>query len=201
MEKGMVRCDVNVSVRPVGTKELGAKIEIKNMNSFSGVRRALEYEIPRQIEVREARRQAHPIHAPLGRRGRHHRGDAHQGGRARLPLFPRPRPDAARADGRVAGRGEVARGRAAAGAQAALHARLPVARRRRRDVQERRAAGRLFRRHRQAGEESQSRRQLGHQQPAGEDGRSERRRSRRSSRIRTAERLARRRSCYERWPT
>ena len=53
MEKGMVRCDVNVSVRPVGTKELGAKIEIKNMNSFSGVRRALEYEIPRQIEVVE----------------------------------------------------------------------------------------------------------------------------------------------------
>ena len=51
MEKGMVRCDVNVSVRPVGTKELGAKIEIKNMNSFSGVRRALDYEIPRQIEV------------------------------------------------------------------------------------------------------------------------------------------------------
>jgi len=51
MEKGMVRCDVNVSVRPKGTKELGAKIEIKNMNSFSGVRRALEYEIPRQIEV------------------------------------------------------------------------------------------------------------------------------------------------------
>src|SRR5208282_4365436 len=44
-------CDVNVSVRPAGTKELGAKIEIKNMNSFSGVRRALEYEIPRQIEV------------------------------------------------------------------------------------------------------------------------------------------------------
>jgi aspartyl-tRNA(Asn)/glutamyl-tRNA(Gln) amidotransferase subunit B len=51
MEKGMVRCDVNVSVRPKGAKELGAKIEIKNMNSFSGVRRALEYEISRQIEV------------------------------------------------------------------------------------------------------------------------------------------------------
>src|ERR1700690_3650037 len=51
MEKGRGRCDVNVSVRPLGTKELGAKIEIKNMNSFSGVRRALEYEIPRQIEV------------------------------------------------------------------------------------------------------------------------------------------------------
>jgi len=51
MEKGMVRCDVNVSVRPRGAAELGKKIEIKNMNSFSGVRRALEYEIPRQIEV------------------------------------------------------------------------------------------------------------------------------------------------------
>jgi aspartyl-tRNA(Asn)/glutamyl-tRNA(Gln) amidotransferase subunit B len=51
MEKGMVRCDVNISVRPKGTKELGAKIEIKNMNSFSGVRRAAEYEIARQISV------------------------------------------------------------------------------------------------------------------------------------------------------
>jgi aspartyl-tRNA(Asn)/glutamyl-tRNA(Gln) amidotransferase subunit B len=51
MEKGMVRCDVNVSVRPKGSEGLGAKIEIKNMNSFSGVRRALLHEIPRQIEV------------------------------------------------------------------------------------------------------------------------------------------------------
>jgi len=51
MEKGMVRCDVNISVRPKGSKELGAKIEIKNMNSFSGVRRAAEYEIARQIEA------------------------------------------------------------------------------------------------------------------------------------------------------
>src|SRR5258706_9177907 len=54
MEKGMVRCDVNVSVRPKGQKELGAKIEIKNMNSFSGARKALEYEIPRQIGVLKA---------------------------------------------------------------------------------------------------------------------------------------------------
>jgi len=49
MEKGMARCDVNVSVRPKGATGLGAKIEIKNMNSFSAVRRALDYEIPRQI--------------------------------------------------------------------------------------------------------------------------------------------------------
>lgn len=53
MEKGMVRCDVNVSVRPKGNAALGAKIEIKNMNSFSGVRRALEFEIARQITVLE----------------------------------------------------------------------------------------------------------------------------------------------------
>lgn len=51
MEKGMVRCDVNISVRPKGQKELGKKIEIKNMNTFSGARRALEYEIERQISV------------------------------------------------------------------------------------------------------------------------------------------------------
>jgi aspartyl-tRNA(Asn)/glutamyl-tRNA(Gln) amidotransferase subunit B len=51
MEKGEVRCDVNVSVRPLGSSALGKKIEIKNMNSFSAVRRALEHEIPRQIEV------------------------------------------------------------------------------------------------------------------------------------------------------
>ena len=51
MEKGMVRCDVNISVRPQGQSQLGAKIEIKNMNSFSGVRRALQYEIPRQVDT------------------------------------------------------------------------------------------------------------------------------------------------------
>jgi aspartyl-tRNA(Asn)/glutamyl-tRNA(Gln) amidotransferase subunit B len=51
MEKGELRCDCNVSVRPVGQKEFGQKIEIKNMNSISGVKRALEYEIPRQINA------------------------------------------------------------------------------------------------------------------------------------------------------
>src|SRR5213082_2752607 len=51
MEKGQLRCDCNVSVRSEKQAELGAKIEIKNMNSISGVRRALAYEIQRQIEV------------------------------------------------------------------------------------------------------------------------------------------------------
>lgn len=54
MEKGQLRCDVNVSVRPVGTDKWGTKIELKNLNSISGVRRALAFEIPRQIEVLEA---------------------------------------------------------------------------------------------------------------------------------------------------
>ena len=51
MEKGQLRCDVNVSVRPVGTDKYGTKIEIKNLNSISGVRRALIFEIPRQVEI------------------------------------------------------------------------------------------------------------------------------------------------------
>ncbi len=51
MEKGQLRCDCNVSVRPEGQTELGTKIEIKNMNSISGVRRALAYEIERQMEA------------------------------------------------------------------------------------------------------------------------------------------------------
>lgn len=54
MEKGQMRCDCNVSVRPASQRELGTKIEIKNMNSTSGVRRALAYEIERQSEVLRA---------------------------------------------------------------------------------------------------------------------------------------------------
>jgi aspartyl-tRNA(Asn)/glutamyl-tRNA(Gln) amidotransferase subunit B len=53
MEKGQLRCDCNVSVRPESQKELGAKIEIKNMNSISGVRRALAFEIDRQVKALE----------------------------------------------------------------------------------------------------------------------------------------------------
>ncbi len=51
MEKGQLRCDANVSVRPVGQEKFGEKVEIKNMNTISGVRRALGYEISRQATV------------------------------------------------------------------------------------------------------------------------------------------------------
>ena len=54
MEEGSLRCDANVSIRPVGSKEFGTKTEIKNMNSFRSVYRAIESEIARQIELVES---------------------------------------------------------------------------------------------------------------------------------------------------
>jgi aspartyl-tRNA(Asn)/glutamyl-tRNA(Gln) amidotransferase subunit B len=51
MEEGSFRCDANVSLRPVGQKEFGTRAELKNMNSFRNVQRALEYEIRRQRAV------------------------------------------------------------------------------------------------------------------------------------------------------
>src|SRR4030066_600550 len=53
MEQGSLRCDANVSVRPVGQKEFGVKVEIKNINSFKFVEKALDYDIRRQIKVLE----------------------------------------------------------------------------------------------------------------------------------------------------
>ncbi|MBI2942077.1 MAG: Asp-tRNA(Asn)/Glu-tRNA(Gln) amidotransferase subunit GatB [Chloroflexi bacterium] len=54
MEEGSFRCDANVSVRPVGSTELGTKVEVKNMNSFRAVYRALLYEVERQRQVLES---------------------------------------------------------------------------------------------------------------------------------------------------
>ncbi|MGK7917078.1 MAG: Asp-tRNA(Asn)/Glu-tRNA(Gln) amidotransferase subunit GatB [Prochloraceae cyanobacterium] len=53
MQEGSLRCDVNVSVRPLGQKEFGTKVEIKNMNSFSAIQKAIDYEIDRQIKAIE----------------------------------------------------------------------------------------------------------------------------------------------------
>jgi aspartyl-tRNA(Asn)/glutamyl-tRNA(Gln) amidotransferase subunit B len=53
MEKGQLRCDINVSIRPKGSDKFGTRVEIKNVNSFRFVQKALEYEIERQIKVRE----------------------------------------------------------------------------------------------------------------------------------------------------
>lgn len=54
MEEGSLRCDANVSVKPVGQVELGTKTELKNMNSFKALHKAISHEIARQIEVLES---------------------------------------------------------------------------------------------------------------------------------------------------
>src|SRR5258708_6440534 len=59
MEEGSLRCDANISIRPRGQQKLGVKTEIKNMNSFRSVERALAYEAQRQVELA---RSAQPIH-------------------------------------------------------------------------------------------------------------------------------------------
>ncbi|MEX0995227.1 MAG: Asp-tRNA(Asn)/Glu-tRNA(Gln) amidotransferase subunit GatB [Balneolaceae bacterium] len=54
MEEGSLRCDANVSIRPRGQEEFGTRTELKNMNSFRNVERAIEYEIRRQIDMAES---------------------------------------------------------------------------------------------------------------------------------------------------
>lgn len=51
MEKGQMRCDANISLRPVGSEKLGTKVELKNLNSISGVRNGIKYEIDRQSKL------------------------------------------------------------------------------------------------------------------------------------------------------
>ena len=53
LEEGSMRCDANISIRPFGQKEFGTRAEIKNINSFSALKRAIEYEIVRQAEILE----------------------------------------------------------------------------------------------------------------------------------------------------
>ncbi len=54
MEEGSIRCDINVSIREKGSDKLGTRVEMKNVNTFSGAVRAIDYEIQRQIDVLEA---------------------------------------------------------------------------------------------------------------------------------------------------
>ncbi len=53
MEEGSLRCDANISLRPFGQKEFGTRAEIKNMNSFKGVQKAIDYEVKRQSRLLE----------------------------------------------------------------------------------------------------------------------------------------------------
>ena len=96
MEEGSLRCDANVSVRPAGQAALGTKAEVKNVNSFRYLQKAIEYEIDRQIERGVEGRPRRAGDAALGFGDRPHALDAQQGRSARLPLLPRTRPAAAR---------------------------------------------------------------------------------------------------------
>jgi aspartyl-tRNA(Asn)/glutamyl-tRNA(Gln) amidotransferase subunit B len=89
MEEGQFRCDANVSIRPMGSQEFLGKVEVKNMNSFRAVYRALAFEVERQREevtpaVASCRRRG------LGGAGGAHRFAANQRVRPRLRYFPEP---------------------------------------------------------------------------------------------------------------
>ena len=92
MEEGSLRCDANISLRPAGTQQLGAKTELKNMNSFRFIERGIKAEIARQEEI--LRSGGEVVQETL------HYDPASgaitslrsQGGGARLPLLPRARP-------------------------------------------------------------------------------------------------------------
>ncbi len=61
MEKGAMRCEANISIRPLGTEKYGTKVEVKNLNSFRSVRNAIEYEVKRQQQVIEAGNQVRQV--------------------------------------------------------------------------------------------------------------------------------------------
>ena len=54
MEEGSLRCDANISIRPIGSSNYGTKVEVKNMNSMSNVKKAIEHEFERQVALVES---------------------------------------------------------------------------------------------------------------------------------------------------
>ena len=162
MEEGSLRCDANVSIRPVGTTELGTKTELKNMNSFRFVMQGINAEIARQTALRGGRRGRHPGDAALRPGQRPHQLAALQGGGARLPLLPgaRPRPDRPDAgdDGDRARRDPGAARRA----HRPLRERLRPARGHRAPVRLRARVGRLLRGRRRGRAGPAGDRDLGH---------------------------------------
>ena len=88
LEEGSLRCDANVSVRPVGQQAFGTKVEVKNVNSFRFLQKAIEYEIARQSAVVADGRRDRAGDAPVRSRHRPDLLHAEQGRGARLPLLP-----------------------------------------------------------------------------------------------------------------
>ncbi len=94
MQEGSIRIDANVSVRPVGSDELGTRCEVKNLNSLRSLVRAIEYEAERQADLARLRCFGHPGDPPLGRDRRPHPLAPLEGRGLRLPVLPRARPRA-----------------------------------------------------------------------------------------------------------
>jgi aspartyl-tRNA(Asn)/glutamyl-tRNA(Gln) amidotransferase subunit B len=94
MEEGSLRCDANVSVRPVGQQAFGTKAEVKNVNSFRYLAKALEYEIERQIDLVQSggavKQETRLWDSAAGRTF------SMRSKEARLPVLPRTRPSPAR---------------------------------------------------------------------------------------------------------
>ena len=127
MEKGTLRVDANVSVRKAGDPKLGTKTEVKNLNSFANVERAIEVERERQIAMLESGRADSSGDAPLQREHRHHQGAPLQGREPRLPLLPRSRSPAARAGAVLDRRAARHAARAPRGQARALRSRARLA--------------------------------------------------------------------------
>ena len=108
MEKGTLRVDANVSVRPAGSDELRTRCEIKNMNSFNYIARGIDAEVAAPDRDLGVGRRGQAGDVRLRRRLGHADAAALEGGGGRLPLLPRARSRAGRAagrDGRAAARG------------------------------------------------------------------------------------------------
>ena len=104
MERGQMRVEANVSLRPRGTEAFGTRVEVKNMNSFRSVERAIDYEIERQAAALDAGEPLRPGDARLVRRPRRDVPDAVEGDVRRLPLLPGAGPAAAPRGPGLAGR-------------------------------------------------------------------------------------------------
>ena len=96
MQEGSFRCDANVSVRPRGAEKFGTRAEIKNLNSFRFVEKAIQYEVARQIELHRERRHGGAGDAAVRLRQGRDALDALQGRGQRLPLLPGSGPAAGR---------------------------------------------------------------------------------------------------------
>ena len=101
MEQGSLRVDANLSIRRAGETRLGTKTEVKNMNSFANVERALEAERARQIALVESGQRVQQVTLLFNAGTGQVKPTRSQGGEPRLPVLPRPRSSAARAHRRV----------------------------------------------------------------------------------------------------